>query len=111
MDYREIGRRIKEERIKHRLTQYQLAEMVKISPQYLGKIERGEKQFSFETIVQLSTALKTTLDYLAFGHNGNMDMSERVEAMRLICKLSDRDLHLANELLKVMVFHKNKEIV
>lgn len=57
MDYKAIGERIKQERNKMGLTQFQLAEKVDISPQYEGKIERGEKRFSFETFLNLSIAL------------------------------------------------------
>ena len=42
MDYKRLGERIREERLRLRLTQAQLAEAVDISDTYMGAIERGE---------------------------------------------------------------------
>lgn len=42
MDYKALGRRIREERLKRNLTQEQLAEAIEISNSYMGQIERGE---------------------------------------------------------------------
>ena len=41
MDYKKLGERIREERLKRNLTQAQLAEEVDISDTYMGAIERG----------------------------------------------------------------------
>lgn len=45
MDYKALGRRIREERLKRNLTQEQLAEAIEISNSYMGQIERGERKF------------------------------------------------------------------
>jgi len=108
MDYKAIGQRIKQERIKMGLTQFQLAEKVDISPQYEGKIERGEKQFSFETIAKLSIALNTSLDYLVFGHKNSSQSPERMELELLVNKLSEAQVSLLNDIIRAMLVHKNR---
>ena len=108
MDYRAIGQRIKQERNKMGLTQFQLAEKVGISPQYEGKIERGEKQFSFETFIKLCVALNTSLDYLAFGHKSNAQSPERLELELLVNKLSEGQISLLNDIIRAMLVHKNR---
>lgn len=108
MDYKAIGQRIRQERNKMGLTQFQLAEKVEISPQYEGKIERGEKQFSFETIVNISIALNTSLDYLAFGHKDSIQSSERLEMELLVNKLPESQISLLNDIIRAMLVHKNR---
>lgn len=43
MNYKRLGERIREERLKLNLTQAQLAEAIDISDTYMGAIERGER--------------------------------------------------------------------
>ena len=67
LDYREIGRRVKELRVKRHLTQEKLGEGVGISTAFVGHIERGEKKASLETISRLTACLGTTMDYIVLG--------------------------------------------
>ncbi len=109
MDYKDIGERIKKERHRLGLTQFQLAERIDISPQYMGKIERGEKKFAYETIVNLSIALNTTLDYLSFGHGARKESSERLELELLTNKLSENEIMLLNDIIRAMLVHRNRK--
>lgn len=64
MDYKRLGERIREERLRLHLTQAQLAEAVDISNTYMGAIERGERSLSLDTLVRLVNRLGVTVDYL-----------------------------------------------
>ena len=64
MDYKRLGKRIREERLKLNLTQAQLAEAVDISDTYMGAIERGERSLTLDTLVRLVNRLGVTVDYL-----------------------------------------------
>lgn len=64
MDYRRLGGRIREERLRLHLTQAQLAEDVDISDTYMGAIERGERSLTLDTLVRLVNRLGVTVDYL-----------------------------------------------
>lgn len=64
MNYKRLGERIREERLKLKLTQAQLAEDVDISDTYMGAIERGERSLTLDTLVRLVNRLGVTVDYL-----------------------------------------------
>ena len=64
MDYKRLGQRIREERLKLKLTQSQLAEAIDISDTYMGAIERGERSLTLDTLVRLVNRLGVTVDYL-----------------------------------------------
>ena len=64
MDYKRLGERIREERLRLHLTQAQLAEAVDISDTYMGAIERGEPSLTLDTLVRLVNRLGVTVDYL-----------------------------------------------
>jgi len=64
MDYKRLGERIREERLRLHLTQAQLAEDVDISDTYMGAIERGERSLTLDTLVRLVNRLSVTVDYL-----------------------------------------------
>lgn len=64
MVYKYLGQRIREERTKYRLTQEQLAEAAQVNESYVGQVERGEKNPSLETVVNIARSLGVTVDYL-----------------------------------------------
>lgn len=64
MDYKRLGERIREERLRLHLTQAHLAEDVDISDTYMGAIERGERSLTLDTLVRLVNRLGVTVDYL-----------------------------------------------
>ena len=64
MDYKRLGKRIREERKKLNLTQAELAEAIDISDTYMGAIERGERSLTLDTLVRLVNRLGVTVDYM-----------------------------------------------
>lgn len=64
MDYKRLGKRIREERVRLNLTQAQLAEAIDISDTYMGAIERGERSLTLDTLVRLVNRLGVTVDYM-----------------------------------------------
>ena len=59
-----FGQRVREERIKRRLSQEQLAELAGVHRTYIGMIERAEKNITLENIEKIAKALKIPLDKL-----------------------------------------------
>ncbi len=55
-----FGRRLRGIRKSAKITQEDAAEAAHLNPKYLGEIERGEKRPSFEAILALAKALKTS---------------------------------------------------
>ncbi len=64
MDYKRLGERIREERLRLNLTQAALAEAIDISDTYMGAIERGERSLTLDTLVRLVNRLGVTIDYM-----------------------------------------------
>lgn len=62
-----IGTRLRQFRLMKGLTQEQVAEMAGMQPSYLGAIERGERNFTIETLYKIVRALGITFDEL-FAH-------------------------------------------
>ena len=62
MDYTTIGAHIREYRVKRKLKQDEFAEIVGLSPNYYGAIERSEKIPSLETFIAIPNALNISAD-------------------------------------------------
>lgn len=63
MDFYNLGKRIKNERLKLGLTQEELAEKVDISKNFMSLIENG-KNMSVETLLKISDVFGVSVDYL-----------------------------------------------
>lgn len=68
MDEKEIGKRIKEVRIKKNMTQKELAEASKIDATSISRYETGVQMPNLSTLVFIASSLETSLDYLVFGN-------------------------------------------
>lgn len=67
-NYKLIGMRIKNLRLKVNLTQDKLAEMAGIEARYLSKIENGTSKLSLPCLMSIAKALNTTTDNLLMDH-------------------------------------------
>lgn len=103
MDYKGIGQRIREQRQRYNLTLEALAEKVDLSPNYMGKIERGEKKFSFEAIVKISGCLNVTLDFLLYSSSEKNKGLYEIQA--LLNRCSNEQINFAADLVKTMLAH------
>ena len=56
-DWKEVGQKVYEARMKDGISQTQLAEKVGVSNQFICQIEAGKKGVSVETLAKLSDAL------------------------------------------------------
>ena len=69
IDYVEMGKRIKFQRLQLKITQEKLAEEVDVVPSYISEIERGSSISSLAVIVKIADILHMNLDYLICGIN------------------------------------------
>lgn len=109
MDYKFLGKRIREERIKLMLTQEKLAEAVDISDSYLGQIERGERSLTLDTLTRLSNRLGVTIDYLLQDSVQAYDENYINQFKQLICNRNDNQKSMAIDVLKIMFSHLDDE--
>ena len=68
-DYRSaIGKKVRQERLKHGWTQEELAEKLDLHPSFIGQLERGIKSASFKTLKCLSQVFgKSSSEFLNEG--------------------------------------------
>jgi transcriptional regulator with XRE-family HTH domain len=109
MDYKRLGERIREERLRLNLTQAALAEAIDISDTYMGAIERGERSLTLNTIVRLVNRLGVSIDYLLADYVSDSD-SNIIEQFR---QITDRQplerKQLAIKVLRTIFSHFENE--
>lgn len=62
--YTHLGQRLKDERKRLHYTQEEVAEVIGITPAFVGHIERGERSLSLETLIKFCNFYGITIDYL-----------------------------------------------
>ncbi len=71
VNYKHIGRRVKEIRNAKRLTQAELAEQIDMSAPYISLIETAAKKASLSSLILIASALDVTVDALLRGTQTN----------------------------------------
>lgn len=92
VDFRLIGKRIKEVRKQQSITQAELAALTDMSDSYISYIETAKKQASLESLVRISNALGITVDELLSGnqlHNPT-DYQTDIDLLMEDCSLLER---------------------
>lgn len=99
-----LGERIRFLRRERNLSQEQLGELSNLHTNYIGAIERGEKNISLESLVKVSKGLSVSLDEL-FRYLEPMDKPDDLQKIvDLLSNRSSEDQSLALTLL-VEIFH------
>ena len=102
MDYRELGKRIRQQRAMCGLTQEELAEKSGISCSFVGHIERGEKKFSIGTLVALCNAMKISPNYL-------LQDSVDVDVLNSSVDVGRQNKALFDDLMNVLHEHRIRD--
>lgn len=63
VNYKDVGNKIRERRNFLKVTQENLANDINVSASFISDIENGRRKMSLETMIKISIALKTSLDY------------------------------------------------
>lgn len=92
INFKLIGKRIKEVRKQRSLTQADLAELTGMSDSYISYIETAKKQASLESLVQISNALGVTVDELLCGNQlySPTDYQTDIDLLMDDCSLLER---------------------
>lgn len=64
IDYKKVGLKIKEARLKKNLSQESLAEKCNLSSAYISYVEQGKKKLSLKSIISIANNLGVTVDLL-----------------------------------------------
>lgn len=109
MDYKQLGKRIREERLRLNLTQAQLAESIDISDTYMGAIERGERSLTLDTLVRLVNRLGVTVDYMLAGSVDDSDSNIMEQFKQIIdCQPLERKQMAINVLRTIFSYFENE---
>lgn len=89
MEQNLLGKRIREERKKHNLTQEQLAELLGVSTTYIGYVERGERSLTLPKLTQLAALLEVTIDELMTSPAAMSPSAKEQQLLKLFGKATD----------------------
>ena len=64
IDFKAIGQKLRTERERIGYTQERTAEVIGITPAFVGHIERGERSMSLDTLIHFCNLYHVTIDYL-----------------------------------------------
>lgn len=103
LSFKDVGARIRLERENLNLTREKFAEIVELSPFYIGQIERGDRRMSLQTLVKIANTLHVSVDYLL---NGSNIYNKKIEVEKHFSVLEssseDYDSILGNELKELL---------
>lgn len=68
LNHKKIGSRIRFEREKLGLSREKFAEIIGLSPFYIGQIERGDRKMSIDTLANIAGLLNVSIDYILYGY-------------------------------------------
>ena len=102
LDYKAVGKRVREKRLAKKLTQSKLADEADVSPTHISNIERARTKVSLPVLVKIANALDATLDELACESLRRADSVyvKEIAEMIELCSMERRSLMI--EVLKVM---------
>lgn len=108
LDYKALGKRLKEQRLKKGKTQEQLGELAGLSTVHVSHIECGTAKLSLETLLNLCAVLDTTPDMLLFDSVYTSKERLKEEIALLLNECSEKNMNLIVELIKT-VNHVQKD--
>lgn len=91
LDFRLIGRRVRDFRLDRGLTQEKLAEAAELSVPYVSHIERGARKASINTLIKIAGALDVTVDALLLGWQSSEAITLDSEVKSLLDDCSPRE--------------------
>lgn len=84
LNYKLIGKRIKELRKRKGLSQEKLAEMCNVSVPHISRIESGNKHPSLECLVKLGNVLGGTVNTFLYGNQKNDLIEYQSELTKIV---------------------------
>lgn len=109
IDYKRMGERLRELRVKQELSQSKLAEMVGCSDGYVSQIERGTVKPSLEFLVNISSLYRVTVDYLLVGSGSSLpeiELDGRIKG--LLDQANPSTLRTIGDMIELLLRQQNE---
>ena len=102
IDYKMLGENIRRARLECNLTQEELAEAVSVNTSHISNIENNYTKVSLPTLVSISNALETSVDYLIRDSYKNKKLGVESEIILEMNRLDDKERNLLLRIAKVI---------
>ena len=102
IDYKLIGKRIKEERIKKHLTQEQISDILDTSAAFYSRLETGKAQINLKRIMQIAEILDIPAGYFITGAKENDEIYLNQEFKKILRKCSPEKQRLIYQLAELV---------
>lgn len=79
VNYENVGNKIRERRNFLKVTQENLANDINVSASFISDIENGRRKMSLETMIKISIALKTSLDYFVLDNVKDVNLKNNIK--------------------------------
>ncbi len=108
MDYCDLGKRLRNERRKKKISQEQLAEMADCSVAHISHIETGNTIPSLEILIRIINQLEISSDAILSDYVDKADHIYRKELSELLENCSEKEVKFIVEMAKenIWVFRK-----
>ena len=102
IDYRDIGNRIRAERMKQKISQEKLAEMVDVGTTHISHIETGNTIPSMKVFIAIINALNLSSDELLRNHIHKTKHIFEGELADIITDCSDEETRIITDTVKAL---------
>lgn len=92
INYKLIGKRLKEAREKKKITQEKLAENLDVSIGYISQVERGLKHFNLQRIAHVSKIFEIPVSYIIDGSISDKPVDATSELLEAIKDYSEEEI-------------------
>jgi transcriptional regulator with XRE-family HTH domain len=97
---KQIGTRIRAIRNAKGLTQQKLADIASLDYRYIGALERGERNFSIDTLEKVLTALNVSISELMFSEEQMIRQEAIDEFVALTSRLNEEQIGILRRVSK-----------
>ena len=91
MEHKIVGARIREARIKKKLTQEKAAELAFLTSQFWSQVERGREGAKVTTYLRIAAVLDLTLDDLFYDNATNIRLNKAYARDALLADCTDKE--------------------
>lgn len=102
IDYAIIGKRLKNARISHNLTQTELANEIGVSNGYICQVESGDKCFNLNRLEKVAEFFGKPITYFIGDAGGDVRLAMISEIVDLLGHMPDEDLDKAKKMLNII---------